>query len=273
MPFQSWDPIVEAVFFGCAFLLPLVAVLWVWYDSSGRDDSERWFWRLFLSALVLFTTPAVALGAAHLDHSMDEVMGVFGWTAIACGCVAIVGVVAYAIWGRSPMEEYQDEAKSERGAGSAPPVQAVPPAKSIKAVQTVGPLAPATPPAAPAVPAVPRTAPMPAPAPAPTGPHLLVKSGADRGRQFPIGKKATIGRATACDITLNDNRVSAQHGQVERQGDSFVYLDLKSTNGSFLVVEGREERLLARQVLVDGDEIRLGGTVLKFVRAPDGGKR
>jgi hypothetical protein len=26
-------------------------------------------------------------------------------------------------------------------------------------------------------------------------------------------------------------------------------------------------------VLVDGDEIRLGGTVLKFVRTPDGGKR
>jgi hypothetical protein len=273
MPFQSWDPIVEAVFFGCAFLLPLVAVLWVWYDSSGRIDSGRWFWRLFLSALVLFTTPAVALGAAHLDHSMDDVMGVFGWTAIACGCVAILGVLAYAIWGRSPMEEYQGEAKSDRAAGSASPAQTVPPVRSVKAVQTVLPTALATPPAAPAIPTAPRPAPAPARAPAPTGPNLLIKAGADRGRQFPIGHKTTIGRATGCDITLNDNRVSAQHGQVERQGGSFVYLDLKSTNGSFLVVEGREERLLAGQVLVDGDEIRLGGTVLKFVRTPDGGKR
>jgi hypothetical protein len=266
MPFQSWDPIVEAVFFGCAFLLPLVAVLWVWYDSSGRIGSGRWFWRFFLTALVLFTTPAVALGAAHLDHSMDDVMSAFGWTAIASGCVAILGVVAYAIWGRSPMEEYRDEAPVDRAPGHAPPV------KTAKAAQTVQPTAATTPPAAqPAMPA----APVPAPprAPAPTGPYLLVKTGADRGRQFPIGNKATIGRAAGCDITLADNRVSAEHGQLERQGDSYVYLDLKSTNGSFLVVEGREERLLTGQALVDGDEVRLGGTVLRFVRTPEGGKR
>jgi hypothetical protein len=154
MPFQSWDPIVEAVFFGCAFLLPLVAVLWVWYDSSGRIGSGRWFWRLFLTALVLFTTPAVALGAAHLDHSMDDAMSAFGWTAIASGCVAILGVVAYAIWGRSPMEEYRDEAPGDRAAGHAPPV------KTAKAAQTVQPMAATTPPAA--QPAMP-TAPAPAP--------------------------------------------------------------------------------------------------------------
>jgi hypothetical protein len=153
MPFQSWDPIVEAVFFGCAFLLPLVAVLWVWYDSSGRIGSGRWFWRFFLTALVLFTTPAVALGAAHLDHSMDDVMSAFGWTAIASGCVAILGVVAYAIWGRSPMEEYRDEAPVDRAPGHAPPV------KTAKAAQTVQPTAATTPPAAqPAMPAAPAPA-------------------------------------------------------------------------------------------------------------------
>jgi len=41
---------------------------------------------------------------------------------------------------------------------------------------------------------------------------------------------------------------------------------LKSTNGSFLIIEGREERLRIQPALMDGDEIRLGQTVLKFIR-------
>jgi pSer/pThr/pTyr-binding forkhead associated (FHA) protein len=83
----------------------------------------------------------------------------------------------------------------------------------------------------------------------------------------------TIGRGAECGITLADSKVSAEHAQLKREGSSYVYLDLKSTNGSFLIIEGREERLRSSQALMDGDEIRLGQTVLKFIRVQEGGRR
>ena len=262
MNFQDWDPIVKAIFFGCVFLLPLIAVLWLWYDSSGRTGTARWVWRLILTALVLLTIPAVALGAANLDD--QDLLRVFGWTAIASGAIAILGVLGYAIWGRSPMAEYPEDAAEGYMGGYAPPMEPM----TLTAPEPAVTIAP---------PPAPTLAPPPAPAPAaPTGPigaYLFVKSGADQGHQYPVGNQTTIGRGASCGITLDDSRVSAEHGQLKRQGDSYVYLDLKSTNGSFLVVEGREERLRSSQALVDGDEIRLGGTVLKFIRVQEGSRR
>jgi hypothetical protein len=258
MNFTDWDPIIKAIFFGIVFLVPLVAVLWVWYDSSGRTGTARWLWRLFLTALVILTIPAVALGAANLQD--QNLLRIFGWLAIACGGIAILGVIAYAIWGRSPMEEPADDAADD--------YDYTQPAEPVTLT------APAPEPAATLV-ATPPTISVPAPA-APSGPigaYLFVKSGADQGRQYPVGNQVTIGRGAGCGITLADTRISAEHGQLKRQGDSYVYLDLKSTNGSFLLVEGREERLRSGQALVDGDEIRLGGTTLKFIRVQEGGRR
>ena len=69
MDFAVLAQVPRAVLFGAVFLIPLFAILWVWYDTSGREDSARWYWRLILSVLVLLTTPAVVLGAANLDAS------------------------------------------------------------------------------------------------------------------------------------------------------------------------------------------------------------
>jgi hypothetical protein len=247
--------------FGGVFIVPLFAVLWLWYDSSGRVDSARWYWRLILTALVILTVPAVVLGAANLDVSQQDLMKVFGWLAIGSGGVTLVGVLAYAIWGRAPQPEvHEDQADGFAGdfeAGFAAPVDMIePPTLATPETVTM-----AQPPPAPAPPA------------APVGAYLFVKSGADKGRQFPVGNQVTIGRGASCGITLSDARVSAEHAQLKREGASYVYLDLKSTNGSYLVVEGREERLRSSQALVDGDEIRVGQTVLKFIRVQEGGKR
>jgi hypothetical protein len=267
MPFSGWDQIVRAVFFGAVFLVPLVAVLWLWYDSSGRIGSGRWFWRLLLTALVVLTVPAVALGAALLDNSQRDLLRVFGWLAIASGGVAILGVLAYAVWGRSPMEEYQEDQSGDYTDGFTQPAPfAEPMTLTAPEPVTIG-GAPATTISAP---------PMPAPRATTSGPigaYLFIKSGADQGNQYPVGNQVTIGRGANCGITLADSKVSSEHGQLKRQGDSYVYLDLKSTNGSFLMVEGREERLRSSQALVDGDELRLGSTVLKFIRVQEGGKR
>ena len=265
MNFQDWDPIVRDVIFGCTFLLPLIAVLWTWYDSSGRTGSARWLWRLILTGFVLLTTPAVVLGAANTDNA--DLMSTFGWLAFACGSIAILGVVAYAIWGRSSVEEYEEEPAADYTSYTEEvQVKQVEQAPEPEPEPVAAPVAPA--PVAPVAPPAPVA---PAAPPEPVGPYLLVKSGADQGRRFPVAAQTTVGRGAACDITLADSKVSTEHGRFKRQGDSFVYTDLKSTNGSFLVTEGREERLLAGQALVDGDELRLGGTVLQFVR--NGGAR
>ena len=191
--------------------------------------------------------------------------------AIASGGVAILGVLAYAVWGRSPMEEYSDDQAGDYvdGLADLPPFSEPMTLTAPEPVTIGGAMggAPATTLAAPFA---------PAPRPAPSGPvgaYLFIKSGSDQGRQFPVGNQVTIGRGANCGITLADSKVSSEHGQLKRQGDSYVYLDLKSTNGSFLVVEGREERLRSSQALVDGDELRLGSTVLKFIRVQEGGKR
>jgi Inner membrane component of T3SS, cytoplasmic domain len=267
MNFQDWDPIVRDLVFGSTFLLPLIAVLWTWYDSSGRTGPARWFWRLILSGLVLLTTPAVILGAANTDNA--DLMSSLGWAAFACGGMAVLGVVAYAIWGRSPMDEYPEET-AELQTAYAQPVRRKEPIDQVKQPQPVAePAAPAAPAPAPAASVAPAAPPAPATPPEPVGPYLLVKSGADQGRRFPVADEVTIGRGAACGVTLADSKVSSEHGRLKRQGESFVYLDLKSTNGSFLLIEGREERLLAGQALVDGDELRLGTTVLQFIRNGD----
>jgi hypothetical protein len=261
MPFVGWDPIVRAAVFGAVFLLPLLAVLWLWYDSSGKTDSARWYWRVILTALVLLTTPAVALGAANLDQSQQDLMKVFGWLAIASGGVAIIGVLAYAVWGRAPQEQLPEQADGYEGEFAPPVGPAEPATLTVPENATVA-VAPA-----------PRLAPAPARQPDPIGAYLFVKTGADQGRQFQVGNQVTIGRGAECGITLADSKVSAEHAQLKREGSSYVYLDLKSTNGSFLIIEGREERLRSSQALMDGDEIRLGQTVLKFIRVQEGGRR
>ena len=91
---------------------------------------------------------------------------------------------------------------------------------------------------------------------------------------FPLeGTQLAVGREADNDIQLPHEKVSKHHAVLRRAKDRWCIEDLKSTNGSFLVVEGREERLRTGQALVDGDELRLGGTTLKFIRVQEGARR
>jgi hypothetical protein len=272
VPFIEWDPLVRASVFGAVFLVPLLAVLWVWYDTTGRTDPGRWRWRLVATTLVLLTTPAVALGAANLDVSRHDLMRSFGWVAIGSGSMALLCVLAFAIWGRSGGEDDEFLAASDLAAPAPMPAARPTPAPArFEAATLAGP-------AAKPVPQVTLGAAPGATAPATSGrdeagAYLFVKSGPNHGRQFAIGSQVTIGRTARCGVALDDPRVSSEHGQLKRDGSNYVYLDLKSTNGSFLLVAGREERLRTSQVLVDGDEIRVGQTVLQFIRTAPAARR
>ena len=80
------------------------------------------------------------------------------------------------------------------------------------------------------------------------------------GRRVGIGEDpVSIGRLPECDILLSDPNVSRRHAEVRRRGNDFVVVDLGSTNGTKVNGAGIRER-----VLVDGDEITVGGTHIRF---------
>lgn len=72
------------------------------------------------------------------------------------------------------------------------------------------------------------------------------------------------------DLTIHDpeTKVSRRHARIYRQGEQFLIEDLGSVNGTIVnSVSGGSVRLntKAPRVLSAGDELRLGGTVLKFL--------
>lgn len=68
-----------------------------------------------------------------------------------------------------------------------------------------------------------------------------------------------IGRMTDCDVVLADPDVSRYHAELHPSGDSYLLVDLGSTNG---VQVG--DRPIARRLLLDGDEIRIGPARLRY---------
>jgi hypothetical protein len=69
----------------------------------------------------------------------------------------------------------------------------------------------------------------------------------------------TIGRASDCQVVLADPTVSKHHAELRRKGTDVVIMDLGSTNGTKVNGTGVRER-----ALIDGDEIRIGATVMRF---------
>ena len=80
------------------------------------------------------------------------------------------------------------------------------------------------------------------------------------GTRVPVGDQPiSVGRAPDCDLVLADPTVSKRHLELRRQGADVVVADLGSTNGTRVNGAGIQTRALA-----DGDEIRLGATVLRY---------
>ncbi len=74
-----------------------------------------------------------------------------------------------------------------------------------------------------------------------------------RGEKLTLRRNSealTIGRDPACGIVVDGEHASRQHCVIARRNDKFVLAD-KSTNGTFVTVEGEEEVMLQR------DEITL----------------
>ena len=80
------------------------------------------------------------------------------------------------------------------------------------------------------------------------------------GEAFDIGPGLVIGRALACDVTIDDSYASGRHARLYDR-DGHVYIeDLNSTNGTY--VNGA--RVHAQQELRQGDLVRIGDAELRF---------
>lgn len=92
--------------------------------------------------------------------------------------------------------------------------------------------------------------------------RLVVLNGASIGREYPLpAPPATlrIGRATTCEIALDDADCSREHAELVLDLDGAFVRDLGSKNG--IEVNGRK---VAERRLKDRDEVLVGATVLSF---------
>ncbi|MFN3986294.1 MAG: adenylate/guanylate cyclase domain-containing protein [Rhodocyclaceae bacterium] len=60
---------------------------------------------------------------------------------------------------------------------------------------------------------------------------------------------ARIGRDLNADLQVGDSRASRRHAEVELRGDKFVLID-RSSNGTFVAIDGEKEFVLAREEAV-----------------------
>ena len=95
---------------------------------------------------------------------------------------------------------------------------------------------------------------------------LIVIDGPNLGYCYPLGRRTVVaGRDVACPIQIPDEAVSRKHLQIrfDRAHHRYLAADMQSANGVFI----NEHRMKADSPLHDGDELRVGGTTLIFLKA------
>ena len=93
------------------------------------------------------------------------------------------------------------------------------------------------------------------------GPVLVVVAPDDQqGRTYPLADELTVGRASGCQVTLDDTYVSQIHARVFARDGQIYVEDLGSTNGTYL-----NRRKVAGPMLVSpGDRVQVGSTVMEL---------
>lgn len=93
-----------------------------------------------------------------------------------------------------------------------------------------------------------------------SGAFLVQKEGTGEGMRFKLGSRGVIiGRRRTSDICLEDTNVSRVHASIDCLEACYFITDLGSTNGTF--VNGIR---INKKKLVEGDNIRIGTTILEF---------
>lgn len=80
------------------------------------------------------------------------------------------------------------------------------------------------------------------------------------GQEFIVTDHLTFGRASSCDVTLDDTYLSQVHMRVSVRGPATVVEDLGSTNGTYV----NNNRIESPVKVAMGDQIRIGETVMEL---------
>jgi diguanylate cyclase (GGDEF)-like protein len=97
--------------------------------------------------------------------------------------------------------------------------------------------------------------------PAEKAAYVVIIYGADLGKRIPLGAGSIeAGRSTKCDIPIDQESVSRRHARIFWDGSGYRLKDLGSTNGTYV-----NDLLVTDGALSDGDQIKIGRTILKFM--------
>lgn len=102
--------------------------------------------------------------------------------------------------------------------------------------------------------------------------YLVIIYGENLGKRFEItSDKLLIGRDLTSDIMINSTSVSRKHVLIYKGNgtdylakEAFWIRDLKSTNGTYI-----GEQAITEQELANGDVIKVGSTIFKFILGND----
>lgn len=95
--------------------------------------------------------------------------------------------------------------------------------------------------------------------------YLAVTAGPLIGTTLPLREQGTlIGRNPECALVLDDDYASGRHAKIYREGEQWFVEDLGSTNGTFLVSSGSQQRLSAVTPVGPGTTLRFGKTVVEL---------
>ena len=90
---------------------------------------------------------------------------------------------------------------------------------------------------------------------------LVVTYGAELGRRYVLDRpEMVIGRSRGCDILLEQDSTSRRHAVIRFSAGCYQVQDMGSTNGTCVNDESVSDCRLS-----DGDELRLGRTVMRFI--------
>ena len=96
-----------------------------------------------------------------------------------------------------------------------------------------------------------------------SSPVLVVISGKPLGKSFFINKESNVlGRELTADISISDTSISRRHTEFRTNDKGIIVVDLGSMNGTFV----NDQKLEGSVELKDGDLIRCGATILKFLK-------
>jgi diguanylate cyclase (GGDEF)-like protein len=89
----------------------------------------------------------------------------------------------------------------------------------------------------------------------------VVIYGLELGRKFNLDQaNCIIGRSSKSDVQIDQESVSRNHAKIINTGKSIIMRDLGSTNGTYV-----NDQLIDEYVLRDGDFIKIGRTIFKFL--------